>query len=53
LHISGSRVALAFLVELGAAMMIASTMVPERKQAQVLLAESRFVLSELDDIVAE
>src|SRR5712691_5292650 len=28
--ISGSRVALAFLVELGAAMMVASTMVPER-----------------------
>jgi hypothetical protein len=28
--ISGSRIALAFLVELGAAMMVASTMVPER-----------------------
>ena len=27
--ISGSRVALAFLVELGAAIMVASTMVPE------------------------
>jgi hypothetical protein len=32
--ISGSRIALAFLVELGAAMMVASTMVPERSNNQ-------------------
>src|ERR1700688_2405974 len=32
--ISGSRVALAFLVELGAAMMVASTMVPERSNSR-------------------
>jgi hypothetical protein len=31
--ISGSRVAVAFLVELGAAMMVASTMVPERSNS--------------------
>src|SRR6202045_221400 len=32
--ISGSRLALAFLVELGAAMMVASTMVPERSSSR-------------------
>src|SRR6202163_1994910 len=32
--ISGSRLALAFLVELGAAMMVASTMVPERRSSR-------------------
>src|SRR5580698_8421348 len=32
--ISGSRLALAFLVELGAAMMVASTMVPERSNSR-------------------
>src|SRR2546421_11153269 len=32
--ISGSRVALAFLVELGAAMMVASTMVPARSNSR-------------------
>ena len=30
--VSGSRVAVAFLVELGAAMMVASTIVPERSK---------------------
>jgi hypothetical protein len=32
--ISGSRVLLAFLVELGAAMMVASTMVPARSDSR-------------------
>ena len=32
--ISGSRIALAFLVELGAAIMVASTMVPERSNSR-------------------
>jgi hypothetical protein len=35
--ISGSRAALAFLVELGAAMMGASTMVPERSNSRARL----------------
>jgi hypothetical protein len=36
LHLSGSRAALAFLVELGVAMMVASTMVPSAATTAVL-----------------